>query len=36
MPPSLRAVDKAYAGVRAISFDGAHYRTDIARRAFNR
>ena len=30
------AVDKAYAGVRAISFDGAHYRTDIARRAFNR
>ncbi len=30
------AVDKAYAGVRAIAFDGAHYRTDIARRAFNR
>ena len=30
------AVDKAYAGVRAISFEGAHYRTDIARRAFGR
>ncbi len=35
--PTLReAVDKAYAGVRAIAFDGAHYRTDIARRAFDR
>lgn len=31
-----KAVDKAYAGVRAITFDGAHYRTDIARRAFDR
>ncbi len=27
------AVDRAYAGVRAIHFEGAHYRTDIARRA---
>lgn len=35
--PTLReAVDKAYSGVRAIAFDGAHYRTDIARRAFDR
>lgn len=30
------AVDKAYAGVGKIKFDGAHFRTDIARRAFNR
>lgn len=30
------AVDAAYEGVRRINFDGAHYRTDIARRAFNR
>ncbi|MBQ7721301.1 MAG: phosphoribosylamine--glycine ligase [Kiritimatiellae bacterium] len=30
------AVDKAYSGIRAISFEGAHYRKDIARRAFNR
>ena len=30
------AVDKAYAGVKTIAFDGAHFRTDIARRAFNR
>ncbi len=28
------AVDAAYAGVRAISFAGAHFRTDIAYRAF--
>lgn len=28
------AVDTAYAGVKAISFKGAHYRTDIAHRAF--
>lgn len=31
-----QAVDAAYAGVRAIGFDGAHYRTDIAHRAFAR
>ena len=30
------AVDKAYAGVRKIHFDGAQYRTDIAHRAFDR
>jgi phosphoribosylamine--glycine ligase len=30
------AVAHAYAGVRAIRFEGAQYRTDIARRAFNR
>jgi phosphoribosylamine--glycine ligase len=30
------AVDAAYRAVGAISFDGAHYRRDIARRAFNR
>ena len=30
------AVDKAYAGIRAISCDGAHYRKDSARRAFDR
>lgn len=28
------ALDKAYAGVAVIKFDGAHYRTDIGRRAF--
>lgn len=28
------AVDAAYVGVKAISFPGAHYRTDIAHRAF--
>ncbi len=32
--PTLRdAVDRAYAGARAIRFDGAHYRKDIAWRA---
>jgi phosphoribosylamine--glycine ligase len=31
-----QAVAHAYAGVRAIRFEGAQYRTDIARRAFNR
>ncbi|MGI6337230.1 MAG: phosphoribosylamine--glycine ligase [Eubacteriales bacterium] len=25
------AIDKAYAGVQCVSFDGAHYRTDIGR-----
>ena len=30
------AVDKAYAGVQKISFDGAHYRKDIAHRALER
>jgi len=35
--PDLRAaVANAYAGVRAISFEGAHCRSDIARRAFDR
>jgi phosphoribosylamine--glycine ligase len=27
------ALEKAYAGVEAISFDGAHYRRDIGKRA---
>lgn len=31
-----QAVDAAYAGVARISFEGAHFRRDIARRAFNR
>lgn len=30
------ARDRAYAGVRRISFDGMHYRSDIAARAVNR
>lgn len=30
------AVDRAYEGVRKIRFQGAHYRTDIAHRAFDR
>ena len=30
------AVKKAYAGVEKISFDGAHYRKDIAHRALER
>ena len=30
------AVDRAYAGVRKISFDGMFYRKDIAHRAFER
>lgn len=30
------AVDAAYTAVGKITFDGAHYRRDIARRAFNR
>lgn len=30
------AIDKAYAGVRAISWDGAHYRSDIGRKALAR
>ncbi len=35
--PDLRAaVANAYAGVRAIRFEGAHYRTDIAHRALER
>jgi phosphoribosylamine--glycine ligase len=29
------AYDNAYAGVRKISFDGVHYRTDIGRRLFS-
>jgi phosphoribosylamine--glycine ligase len=29
----LEAIDRAYAGVRAISFDGMQYRRDIGRRA---
>ena len=31
-----KAVDAAYAGVARISFKGAHFRKDIARRAFGR
>lgn len=31
-----QAVDKAYKAVSLIKFEGAHYRKDIARRAFNR
>ena len=35
--PDLRAaVANAYTGVRAIRFEGAHYRTDIAHRALER
>ncbi len=35
--PDLRsAVDKAYQRVNLITFDGAHYRRDIAHRAFSR
>jgi phosphoribosylamine--glycine ligase len=35
--PNLRAaVANAYTGVRAIRFEGAHYRTDIAHRALER
>lgn len=35
--PNLRtAVDRAYQAVDKISFKGAHYRKDIAHRAFNR
>ena len=30
------AVKKSYAGVDKISFDGAHYRKDIAHRALER
>ena len=30
------AVARAYEGVAAIRFEGAHYRKDIARRAFAR
>ena len=30
------AVDKAYKAVSLIKFEGAHYRKDIAKRAFNR
>ena len=30
------AIDKAYQGVRAISWEGAHYRTDIGKKALNR
>jgi len=30
------ARDRAYAGVRRISFDGMHYRSDIAARALGR
>jgi phosphoribosylamine--glycine ligase/phosphoribosylformylglycinamidine cyclo-ligase len=30
------AVANAYTGVRAIRFEGAHYRTDIAHRALER
>jgi phosphoribosylamine---glycine ligase len=30
------AIDKAYQGVRAISWEGAHYRTDIGKKALGR
>ncbi len=30
------AIDRAYAGVRAIHFEGAHYRTDIGAKGLNR
>ena len=30
------AIDKAYAGVRTISWKGAHYRTDIGKKALGR
>ncbi|MHB8709916.1 MAG: phosphoribosylamine--glycine ligase [Desulfuromonadales bacterium] len=30
------AIDKAYRGVRAISWEGVHYRTDIGRKALTR
>ena len=37
MGATLReAVDKAYAGVKEISFEGMFYRKDIAHRAFER
>jgi phosphoribosylamine---glycine ligase len=32
-PDLAAALDKAYAGVKAISFEGAHYRTDIGAKA---
>ncbi|HNT89765.1 MAG TPA: phosphoribosylglycinamide synthetase C domain-containing protein, partial [Candidatus Hydrogenedentes bacterium] len=35
--PDIRsAIDKAYGAVRKITFDDAHYRTDIGRRALAR
>lgn len=35
--PDIRAAtDRAYAGLAAISFEGMHYRTDIAARALAR
>jgi phosphoribosylamine--glycine ligase len=30
------AIDKAYQGVRAITWEGAHYRTDIGKKALGR
>jgi phosphoribosylamine--glycine ligase len=30
------AIDKAYAAVRKIHFDGMHYRTDIGRKGLRR
>jgi phosphoribosylamine---glycine ligase len=30
------AIDKAYQGVRVISWEGAHYRTDIGKKALGR
>ena len=35
-PDLKQAVGRAYAAASQISFDGAHYRTDIAHRAFSR
>ena len=30
------AIEKAYAGVKVIHWDGVHYRTDIGKKALNR
>ncbi len=35
-PTVAAAIDKAYQGVRAITWQGAHYRTDIGRKALGR
>lgn len=35
-PTLAAAIDRAYAAVRCIHFDGAHYRTDIGRRGLSR
>jgi len=35
-PTVAAAIDKTYQGVRAITWEGVHYRTDIGRKALNR